>query len=323
LPDGDATKLRDQIAEAKEQQEKLRADVKLALERQSLERQLSGVPEVDATDVSERMQRCEMLIEALQLELERANQAAVLDRQIADIQDLDADELASRVTIAEDALDDLEAATTILVEKLVKVGLAQQVYHDLQDQLDEVRDKLDKIAEPRRRVHVLNYSIQAAQKIKRKKLHQVVESIRDCLPRFASTMFSHEPNTRFVVASDDESLDLICQRHPGGGITIEVPVKGMSGGEKQRLSVALLFTLHALLHARKRPDLLILDEVDRGLDDVGIASLMSLVRGVRNQYGTVIMTSHRAQIAGAAFDRTWRTEKKHEVSCLTTGETEC
>jgi ABC-type Mn2+/Zn2+ transport system ATPase subunit len=78
----------------------------------------------------------------------------------------------------------------------------------------------------------------------------------------------------------------------------------------------LLFTLHALLDPTKRPDLLVLDEVDKGLDEKGVASLMALVNEVRMQYGTVIMTSHRTEISGADFDRVWRVTKVNEESSL-------
>jgi DNA repair exonuclease SbcCD ATPase subunit len=289
---------------------------RVSIERETLERQLVGIPVRDAAKLTERIERIGERVEGLSDEIDQASRAETLDRQIASIANVDAGNASRTARLAEEALELLEAADVGVRERAVRIELALDEYGRIEAEIGDVEGGLERLAGPRARVHVLGYALAATQKLKRKKLHQVVESIRDCLPRFASTMFSHEPNTRFIVSSDDESLDLIGRRQVDG-MPVDIPVKAFSGGEKQRLSVALVFTLHALLHARKRPDLLILDEVDRGLDDVGIASLMSLVREVRERYGTVIMTSHRSQIAGAAFDRTWTVMKQNEESRLT------
>lgn len=185
----------------------------------------------------------------------------------------------------------------------------------LDEHIAELVQELDEYRELRHRREVLRHAITTLKLLKRRRLHEVVRAIRDVLPRFTATMFSHEPDTRFRVDDDGESLDFVACRVVHGE-TSRIAVKGLSGGEKQRLSVALVFTLHGLLEPRKRPDLLILDEVDKGLDDVGVASLMSLVREVKDEYGTVVMTSHRPEIAGAKFDATWGVVKADEVSTL-------
>lgn len=317
LPEGDAQAAQQQLQEAHQQYRGVKAGRAAAVDRVALQRRLAAFPEVDAVETEVKLQRVETLLTAVTDELERAGQALALDQQLAGAAHIDVEATGQFCRAAEAEQQRVEDAVAIVHERMTRAQVATDDYEALTRELEESGAELERLAGPRGRVHVLNYSIAAVQKLKRRKLHQVVASVRDCLPRFASTMFSHEPNTRFVVSGDDESLDLTCRRRVDGSV-VDIPVKSLSGGEKQRLSVALVFTLHALLHARKRPDLLILDEVDRGLDDVGIASLMSLVRSVRQQYGTVIMTSHRSQIAGAAFDRTWTVTKQDETSCLIT-----
>lgn len=317
LPTGDTAATLDGLERAKATYRDLKATRSAAVSRAALERRLTALGDVTAEDVEAKLAKVEVLLAGVSSELERAVEAAALDRQLRDAPLVDVAVSKAFCEAAEAEQQRVEDAVSVVQERLTRATVAQDDYEALTHDLEAVVAELERLAEPRRRVHVLNYAIAAAQKLKRRKLHQVVESVRDCLPRFASTMFSHEPNTRFIVSSDDESLDLVCRRRVGEAL-VDIPVKSLSGGEKQRLSVALVFTLHALLHARKRPDLLILDEVDRGLDDVGIASLMSLVRSVREQYGTVIMTSHRSQIAGAAFDRVWTVRKQDEASVLIT-----
>lgn len=314
---GDLGELRGQIDRDVQLADQLSAKRLVAAEAAMLRRQLAELPDGDVESTEKRLTRTEALLTGMTAEVDRAARAETLDRQLADLAGADVDEEERKLDLAEKGEAILESCDVGLRDRQVRIEMACRQYDGLVEDLEAAKQQLDAIAEPRRRVHVLRYAVAATQKLKRRQLHRVVESIRDCLPRFASTMFSHEPNTRFVVAADEESLDLVCRRTVSHQ-AVNIPVKSMSGGEKQRLSVALVFTLHALLHARKRPDLLILDEVDRGLDDVGIASLMSLVRSVREQYGTVIMTSHRSQIAGAAFDRTWQVTKLNEESRLTT-----
>ena len=323
LPEGDAVDVQERLRAARERHRDLKATRAAAVEYAALERRLRDLPEVDAADTDRKLKRCETLLSGLTDEMQRAAAAAALERQLEAIGPEDVPATEAFCEAAEAEQQRVEEAAAVVQEQLTRARLAVSDYEELTRELEAAAAELERLAGPRGRVHVLNYSVAAIQKLKRRKLHQVVESIRDCLPRFASTMFSHEPNTRFIVSGDDESLDLVCRRRVEEAV-VDIPVKSLSGGEKQRLSVALVFTLHALLHARKRPDLLILDEVDRGLDDVGIASLMSLVRGVRQQYGTVIMTSHRSQIAGAAFDQTWTVTKQDETSCLhTSGGSAC
>lgn len=323
LEPGDLEATQDALRDAQRRFRELQGARATAIDRAALERRLASLPTFDVAETDARLSRVEALIEGVTEELERAGEAAALDRQLRTAEQFDVAAGERFCERAEAELQRVEDAGAAVAEMLTRAEVAADDYKALCGEVSDVELQLAELAGPRRRVHVLTYSVAAIQKLKRRKLHQVVESIRDCMPRFTSTMFSHEPGTRFAVSSDDESLDLICRRQVDGR-SVDIPVKSLSGGEKQRLSVALVFTLHALLHARKRPDLLILDEVDRGLDDVGIASLMSLVRSVRQQYGTVIMTSHRSQIAGAAFDQTWTVVKTNEVSRLTTnGGSEC
>lgn len=322
LPAGDLRRVLVRQDEDRQAIELLRQRRQQAIDVSSIRRQLERLPENDKDVTDRSLAAVEAKLASVTAEMERSSRAALLDEQCARSAHIDRATEERTLRLAEQAEEIVESAEVGIRHRLVQVEMAMHEYDALLADLAEAQRALAAIEEPRRRLHVLQYAVAATQKLKRRQLHRVVQSIRDCLPRFASVMFSHEPNSRFVVAADDESLDLVCRRSVDQQL-LDIPVKSFSGGEKQRLSVALVFTLHALLHARKRPDLLILDEVDRGLDDVGIASLMSLVRSVREQYGTVIMTSHRSQIAGAAFDRTWTVTKVNEESRLTTGGREC
>jgi ABC-type multidrug transport system, ATPase component len=72
-------------------------------------------------------------------------------------------------------------------------------------------------------------------------------------------------------------------------------VKGLSGGQKQRLSIAT-----ALVND---PDLVFLDEPTTGLDPQARHSFWDLIRDIREQGKTVIITTHYMEEAEALCDR--------------------
>jgi ABC-2 type transport system ATP-binding protein len=87
-----------------------------------------------------------------------------------------------------------------------------------------------------------------------------------------------------------EALDMVGLSHRG-----KVRVKQLSGGEKRRLDLAL-----ALLG---RPEVLFLDEPTTGLDAEGRQETWELVRRLRADGTTVLLTTHYLEEAEALADR--------------------
>lgn len=74
----------------------------------------------------------------------------------------------------------------------------------------------------------------------------------------------------------------------------EVPVSGLSGGEKTRLALALM--------CRHRPNLLVLDEPTNHLD---VDSRDALVEGLMDYEGAVVLVSHDRHLIEATADQLW------------------
>ncbi|MEV7597627.1 ABC transporter ATP-binding protein [Kitasatospora sp. NPDC089797] len=87
-----------------------------------------------------------------------------------------------------------------------------------------------------------------------------------------------------------EALDLV-----GLGHRADVRVKQLSGGERRRLDLAM-----ALLG---RPEVLFLDEPSTGLDPEARAAVWRLVRELRAQGTTVLLTTHYLEEAEELADR--------------------
>ncbi|MFI5045498.1 MAG: ABC transporter ATP-binding protein [Acidimicrobiia bacterium] len=89
-------------------------------------------------------------------------------------------------------------------------------------------------------------------------------------------------------------------------------VRRMSGGQQQRLSLAL-----ALIG---RPSMLFLDEPTAGLDPHARATTWSLVRDLRDEGVTVLLTTHAMDEAEQLCDRVGIVDHGHLVACGTPSE---
>ena len=320
LPKGDPEKLTEEHDTLRARIDKLSAIQTRLYEAKTLQSQLAemdGSYDLDAGQAE--LAKVEVKLSKLRARLEKTNQALALQRQLEKLPEVERAKVEKDLLIANDAYTEVDTETAEIKKKLLISETEDTNRKRLEAELTEVEDKVYELEAVRTKQKTLQYAVAAVPKLKKRKLHKIVCAVRDVLPRYAGTMFSHEPNTSFLVEEDDESVDFVARRMVPVHGTLEpvmVPVKGFSGGEKQRLSVAFIFTLHSLLNPAKKPDVLVLDEVDKGLDAKGIASLMALVEEVKNQYGTVVMTSHREQISGATFDKIWVVEKKYEESHL-------
>lgn len=68
--------------------------------------------------------------------------------------------------------------------------------------------------------------------------------------------------------------------------------KTLSGGERKRIELAAIFAM--------RPQLAILDELDSGIDILALDRIIGFIRELREKEATVILITHRADIARIA-----------------------
>ncbi|MFI1935148.1 ABC transporter ATP-binding protein [Streptomyces sp. NPDC020330] len=100
-----------------------------------------------------------------------------------------------------------------------------------------------------------------------------------------------------------EALEMV-----GLSLRADVRVKQLSGGEKRRLDLALALT--------SRPEVLFLDEPTTGLDAEGRQETWELVRALRDNGTTVLLTTHYLEEAEALADRL---AIMHQGRIVTTG----
>ncbi len=95
--------------------------------------------------------------------------------------------------------------------------------------------------------------------------------------------------------SDTDSVVDEAIRHADLSVRADSPVRSLSRGMHQRLTIA-----RAVLH---RPSLLLLDEPYTGLDPVSADRLSALLTGFREQGTAAILTTHDLERGLAAADR--------------------
>ncbi len=81
----------------------------------------------------------------------------------------------------------------------------------------------------------------------------------------------------------------------GLGALLRRPVSRLSGGERQRLALATALV--------GRPQLLLLDEPTAGLDPQARVAVRDLVRELRDDGTTILLTTHRTEEAGELADQ--------------------
>jgi DNA repair exonuclease SbcCD ATPase subunit len=208
-----------------------------------------------------------------------------------------------------------QSAVTELAVQKQQAEANKKTAETLQNRLSELDTQLS-VWESVQLKRSLFEAMKAAYGPKGLKTHQlkkVCNAICRTLPKFTTIMFQ-EPRVEFFVDNDPDSTDIeFFIRRFGPEGTKEYAVGKLSGGEKKRLAVAMIFSLAELVSPRKRCNLVILDEVGDGLDPIGEEAFATQLLPKLAQ-DTVICTSHRSGIAAAQFDTKWTVTKKDDIS---------
>jgi DNA repair exonuclease SbcCD ATPase subunit len=152
--------------------------------------------------------------------------------------------------------------------------------------------------------------------LKVKHLSNIMDMVISRLPYYAGVLFQ-EQDLRFTHSCDSDSIHIIANRTDAEGDFCH-DVSSFSGGEKKRMSVALVLTLADCVPAFKRSNLLILDEVDDALDAIGQYRFVNdLLPMLKSDYESVFVISHAEEVKQAAvYDQVWKITKDRHVSTI-------
>lgn len=318
LPSADISDHRDAITAYTTQVEQLQDMLEKAKENARIARRLSEIagaiaefPEEldvdkldDYTEKARKMDRSLDKLEAMKR----------LKSQFAGMEELE--ELPQgEFEVLEAKAKHYEAALTELAVLEAEAETQKQAAQTLQNRLESLNTQLEVWEDMQHRKSLFE-AMKAAygpKGLKISQLKKVCNAVCRTLPKYTTIMFQ-EPRVEFFVDNDPDSTDIefyIRRFTPEG--TEEYPVGKLSGGEKKRLAVAMIFSLAELVSPRKRCNLIILDEVGDGLDPIGEEAFASQLLPQLTQ-DTVICTSHRPGIEAAQWDNHWTVKKSDNRS---------
>jgi len=230
---------------------------------------------------------------------------------LPEIDDVDPEEYAKISELAEH----YEEAKAELAVQISSAKSRKESYTALSARLEELETQLTvwEAVQHRKKLFMAMKEAYGPKGLKIHQLKKICNAICKTLPTYSSVMFQ-EPRIEFFVDNDPESteIEFYIRRFLKTG-TEEYPVGKLSGGEKKRLAVALIFALADLVAPRKKCNLIVLDEVGDGLDPVGEYAFASQLLPQLGQE-SVIITSHRPGIESAQFDAAWTVTKKYHRS---------
>ncbi len=115
-------------------------------------------------------------------------------------------------------------------------------------------------------------------------------------------------------------LSIIVERANADGTITQRNFASWSGGEKQRVSLAIDFGLSRILarRARKRYDVMILDELFRHLDPKGRRYCMDMLQELSKEKSSIFVVDHDAEFA-AQFQKRWVVQRQNLRSQLVEG----
>lgn len=154
--------------------------------------------------------------------------------------------------------------------------------------------------------------------LKAQKISKILEALSIRLQEYTSILFS-EKDINFEIKADSRSFSIMCVRKDNkGNIIAKYDVKRLSGGEKARFTLALVFSLDDLTSPNQRCNFKVLDEVDAKLDEKGKRILLErFIPILKSKCDTLFIVSHDKEVRDSnIFDQKLIVTKENAESTI-------
>lgn len=278
--------------------------------------QAEYLEEPDEIEVGWRLQEIEKQVETLDQVIGAKNRLPdekpkrTVDNIKSQIIDLRADKIA-----IEDRLQGIMAAR----EKIKAVNLHRE---KILKELEKINTFLTSLPDLKKKELLFSKLVDAygPRGLRIKQLEKIMDLVLSKLPFYTGLLFD-DKSIRFEHKCDSTSIQILMVRSEvEGSKTVDYShdISSLSGGEKKRLSIALILTLAKCIPMHKRSNMLILDEVDTNLDSYGQYQFVNeLLPLLKKEYESIFIISHAEEIQQASvFDKTWKIKKENSWSVL-------
>jgi len=212
-------------------------------------------------------------------------------------------------------IETIEEKESTLTARIEKISNKIESYEAFQDEIKGYEDKLaeTKKLSKQRRIYQGLEQAYGPRGLRLDRVRKITQAFQERLPRFTSELFT-EKGIEFTVKSGEKELGFEVHR-PGKE---PLDIRGLSSGEAGRMNLALILMIRFSMPQEKVSNLMILDEVDRGVDKIGrLVLAKGLIPLLKNKTDTMFVISHNADVSSSPhFDQTWTVRKKSGRSSL-------
>lgn len=154
--------------------------------------------------------------------------------------------------------------------------------------------------------------------LKAKKINAILEAMKVRLKEYTAVLFS-EKDIDFDIKADNNRFSIICIRKDEEGKEVcRYDVRSLSGGEKARFVLAIVFALDDITSPSMKVNFKVLDEIDAKLDSIGKQILIErFIPMLREKTSTLFIVSHDTEVRDAdIYDAKLIVKKKNRTSTI-------
>lgn len=301
-----------------------------AKEAQRLKKELLSYSKYDESKIktiTEQLPKLQVKLKKLQEEFGRSREKDSLLKQLAKLPMIDEEEIREdRLADIDEKLDMYDEVIPLLASDVREFTTIQSTVKDYKEQIESELKKASRLTELATFRKIVNtcYKAYLPANLKKIQVSKISELIAQKLNVFVPLIFNEDIS--FTVDANENSVDILFKR----GLQPERDVRFLNGGFKKRFLIALIPTLAGLISARKRTNLIILDEIEANVDSLGREAIGEfLIPFLKTKFKTVIVISPsnmsgngnlEASIPLDHFDHVWIASYVDDVSSLNIGK---
>lgn len=154
--------------------------------------------------------------------------------------------------------------------------------------------------------------------LKGKRIALILDALKSKLKEYTSILFS-EKDISFDIVGDSNKFSIFCiRKDEKGNIISKYDVRSLSGGEKARFVLAIVFALDDITSPCMKVNFKVLDEIDAKLDSIGKQILIDkFIPMLRKKTSTLLIVSHDKEVRDAdIYDARMIVRKKNMESTI-------
>ena len=213
-------------------------------------------------------------------------------------------------------LDEIENKVLNLNNYITSTEISNAQYSRVESQIKQLEQKLERLPDLKKQEFLFQKMVDAYgnKGLRVEHLKKIMDVVIARLPYYANMLF-RESDLKFSYTCDHNNITIVAERKEGKN-TFTHDISSFSGGEKKRLSVALVLTLSDCVPANKKSNILILDEVDSNLDEEGLDLFVNrLLPILKQDYESIFVISHSDSVRkSTVYNNFWEVVKENHWS---------